>query len=153
MKRLSIMSLMLLALFMLSVGCTSASKQTSVIGTRGLPLVPIDYEVIGDTSAEETRMKILFVDWEHLFQDTLAGATAAYKASIIEKFTLEGDTKKGALYKALAKIPQADRLIEPRYTVDHLSVLGIFQRCTVKVTAKAIKYTKSAPLNQISGLQ
>ena len=130
------------AVFMIT-GCTSMSNDIKGIPTLGLKLVPIDYVVIGDTTAEETRTAFFFVDWEHLFYDEAARNINEIN---IEPFfiSLEYKAKQGALYKALQKIPQADRLIEPRWNVAIKNYL-IVKTVTVTVTAKAISYTKSSP--------
>jgi len=128
-------------------GCTSLSRETSILPTQGLELCPMDYEVIGDTSAEDSRTAIFFIDFAHLFKDESAGYSAPsdISAMIEEMVSLVGRTKRGAMYKALAKIPQADRLLEPRFVIETSSFLGIITTCTAKITAKAIKYTKSSP--------
>ena len=139
MKKLFIITLAITALIFMN--CSANSR---LMKTVNLPHVPINYEVIGDTTAEETRTQILFVDWEHLFADSqgmLTGLSSglSFTESIVDK------AKKGALYKALQKIPEADKLIEPRWQIEEFSV-GLFRTVTVKIWAKAIKYTKSAPI-------
>lgn len=127
-------------------GCTSMSNDIKVIPTQGLKLVPIDYTVIGDTTAEESRVSVFGVDWEHLFYDEAARNITDIAIPSPFFITLDYKAKQGALYKALQKVPQADRIIEPRWTVKTHNFL-LFQKVTVTVTAKAISYTKSSPMS------
>lgn len=125
-------------------GCTSMSNDIKVIPTQGLKLVPIDFTVIGDTTAEETRTAVFGVDWEHLFYDEAARNITDLAIPAPFFISLEYKAKQGALYKALQKVQQADRIIEPRWTVKVQNYL-LVQKVTVTVTAKAISFTKSSP--------
>lgn len=112
-----------------------------------LPHVPVDYEVLGDTSAEEKRESVFGIDWAHLFSDQQAQTDSAGLNPPFPGMgpTLEMAAKNGALYKGLQKIPEADKLVEPRWQIDSLNVI-IYKTVTVKMWAKAIKYTRSAPI-------
>jgi len=123
--------------------CTSMSNDIKVIPTQGLRLVPIDFTVIGDTTAEESRTEMFMVDWAHLFNDQ--GARHVSEETSAPFFeSLELKAKRAALYKALQKVPQADRLIEPRWTVKVQNMI-LMKTVTVTVTAKAIAFTRSSP--------
>jgi hypothetical protein len=126
-------------------GCNSMSKDTRIIATQGLRLVPMDYELIGDTAAEETRIYILGFDFAHLFTDELATYIEEDKTGSFSSLfsATESTAKRGALYKALEKVPQADRLLEPRWTVQ-INDYIVYKKVNVKVNAKAISYTKSS---------
>lgn len=131
----------LLPLLLLLTACSLSQKTTRV---AELPHVPVDYEILGDTSAEERRTSVFFVDWGHLFSDKLAATdSSTLNASI---FSIENTAKSGALYKGLEKIPEADKIIEPRWQIDSFNVLGIYRTVNVQMWAKAIKYTRSAPV-------
>ena len=143
----SILVLVVFAAASLVIGCTSMSKDTRVIATQGVRLVPIDYEVIGDTAAQDTRTYILGVDFAHLFNDEMAASVEENTdQGLLNKLLgpIEEKSKRGAMYKALEKLPQADRILEPRWTVEVKDFI-VYKTVTVKMTAKAIAYKKSAP--------
>ena len=94
MKRGAILMAVIVAAAGFMVGCTSMSKDTRVIATQGVRLVPVDYEVIGDTAAQDTRTYILGIDFAHLFNDELAA-------------NIDENTDKGLMYKLLA--PKEDK--------------------------------------------
>ena len=131
------------AVVALVVSCTTSSNHMRVIPTQGLRLVPIDYTVIGDTAAEASRTSIFFIDFEHLFSDQYAQHISEESAPFFD--SIEVMAKRAALYKALQKVPQADRLIEPRWTVKVNNFI-IGKTVTVRVIAKAIAYTRSNPM-------
>ncbi len=143
----SVLILAAFAFLSFMIGCTSMSKDTRIIAAQGLRLVPMDYDVIGDTAAEETRTYILGIDFAHIFSDEMA-ASVEEDTNIGFIYTLmappEDKVKRGAMYKALEKVPQADRILEPRWTVEVNDMLFV-KKITVKMTAKAISYKKSAP--------
>ncbi len=150
MKRRAIIIAVLVAAIGFISGCTSMSNDTRIISPQGIRLVPIDYTVIGDTAAEDTRTYILGVDFAHIFSDVLAANVdentgRGFLSTLLA--SKEDMAKRGALYKALEKIPQADRLLEPRWTVEVKDML-FFKTVTVKLTAKAITYTKSSPVTK-----
>ncbi len=150
MKRGAIVMAVLVAAIGFISGCTSMSKDTRIIAAQGIRLVPIDYTVIGDTAAEDTRTYILGVDFAHIFKDVLAANVDQTTGRGILDTILapkEDMAKRGALYKALEKIPQADRLLDPRWTVEVKDMI-LVKIVTVKLTAKAITYTKSSPLTK-----
>ena len=150
MKRGAILMAVIVAAAGFMVGCTSMSKDTRVIATQGVRLVPVDYEVIGDTAAQDTRTYILGIDFAHLFNDELAAnIDENTDKGLMYKLLApkEDKAKCGALYKALEKVPQADRLLEPRWSVEVKDFI-VYQQVTVKVTAKAITYTKSSPASK-----
>jgi hypothetical protein len=144
----SVLLLFVFANILIISGCNSMSKETRVIATQGIRLVPVDYEVIGDTAAEDSRTFVLGIDFEHLF---FSNKIAAYIDEGIDNgffsrlFSSNEETvKRGAMYKALEKLPHADRIIEPRWTIDVNSMI-VVKKISVKLTAKAISYKKSAP--------
>lgn len=124
--------------------CSMSQKTMRV---ADLPHVPVDYELLGDTSAEERRISVFFIDWSHLFSDQLAHTDSSNLNPALGIFgmPLEMAAKNGALYKGLQKIPEADKLVEPRWQVDSFSI-GIYKSVNVQMWAKAIKYTRSAPV-------
>lgn len=125
--------------------CSLSQKSMRV---AELPHVAVDYELLGDTSAEERRVSVFFVDWGHLFSDQQAATDAVGVGSFFSG--LEGNAKSGALYKGLQKIPEADKLVEPRWQVETFNI-GIFKSVSVQMWAKAIKYTRSAPITLPAG--
>lgn len=132
------------------IGCATANREIPVLR---LPPVPVDYEVIGDTTAEDVRTAIFLIDFEHLFSDIKTGsvsASASAAGNALEAFreflgNLETSAKKAAVHKAVEKIPEADALLEPRYYVQSSGFWPFYVTVTAQVTAKAIKYTKSSP--------
>ncbi len=129
----------------LLLSCSSHYRNATL---ADLPHVPIDYVVIGDTASEESRSAFLWIDWAHLFEDE-TGEVEGLSFGIFDSFTLVGAAKKAALYKALQRIPNADKVIEPRWEIDAFSI-GIYKSVTVKLWAKAIRYTKSSPTTIIA---
>ena len=124
--------------------CSMSQKTMRV---ADMPHVPVDYELLGDTSAEERRVSVLGIDWSHLFSDQLAHTDSSNLNPALGIFgmPLEMAAKNGALYKGLQKIPEADKLVEPRWQVDSFNI-GIYKSVNVQMWAKAIKYTRSAPV-------
>lgn len=125
--------------------CSLSQKSMRV---ADLPHVAVDYELLGDTSAEEKRFSVFFIDWSHLFSDQQAATDAVGVGGTFSG--LEGNAKSGALYKGLQKIPEADKLIEPRWQVESFNI-GIYKSVSVQMWAKAIKYTRSAPITLPAG--
>lgn len=121
--------------------CSLSQKSMRV---AELPHVAVDYELLGDTSAEDRRVSVFFIDWGHLFSDQQAATDAVGVGGFFAG--LEGLAKSGALYKGLQKIPEADKLVEPRWQVETFNI-GIYKSVSVQMWAKAIKYTNSAPIS------
>ncbi|HNT27623.1 MAG TPA: hypothetical protein PKH10_05500 [bacterium] len=139
MKKVTLLVALTFAAIMLS-GCTTAYQ---AISQQYLTPLPVDYEIIGTTMAESERTQVFWVEWAYLFHDEQAditnrGSFNAFLGGIIE------DTKAAALYAALEKMPDADKLIEPRYKIEVTNFL-IGKTVHVTVWAKAIKYLKSSP--------
>jgi hypothetical protein len=136
------------ALALALAGCTTGFVNTTgSVSPYGLELVRMDYEVIGDTTAEASRTAILGIDWAHLTKDEGAPVDNSLLSFIPNAFSPLNGAKSEANLAALRKIPTADRLVDPRYEIKTSTVFfGVFvTKVTVKVTAKAVKYTKSAP--------
>ncbi len=143
----SVLILAVFAFVSFMIGCTSMSKDTRIIAAQGIRLVPMDYDVIGDTAAEETRTYVFGIDFDHIFNEQMAASVDEETNKGILFALLappEDKVKRGAMFKALEKVPQADRILEPRWTVEVVDML-IVKKITVKMTAKAITYKKSAP--------
>ena len=69
MKRIIILSMMTVLIF---TGCTTTTNSTKSIKPWGVKLVKLDYKVLGETSAKETRSYVFGVDFAHLFHDERA---------------------------------------------------------------------------------
>lgn len=135
------------ALALALVGCsTNFTNTTGSVSPYGLELVRMDYEVIGDTTAEATRSAFLGIDWAHISKDEGAPVDGSFLSLVPAVFSIVNGAKAEANLAALRKIPTADRLVDPRYEIKSSSVFfGLSSKVTVKVTAKAVKYTRSAP--------
>jgi hypothetical protein len=131
-------------------GCTTGMNTIGSVQPYALDLVKMDYDVLGETTAEATRTAVIGIDWAHLFNDNGApvadGSILGTVSSLLPSYLspLNG-AKAEANLASLKKVPNADRLVDPRYEIKTYNLLGIYQKVTVKVTAKAVKYTKSAP--------
>lgn len=136
MKRIIVLVLVIAMISLVFTGCVSKSR--SLPGTS-LPLADADYEVLGDTQAEFTLMRVLIFNIGEGKRNlgTLSGS-GGLLANLNIPVDTTGIAKNAALYKALEQMPDADMVIEPRYKIDRTNYY-IFEKVTVQVTAKAVK--------------
>jgi hypothetical protein len=126
-----------------------------------IPKAPIemarsDYTLLGETTAEDCGTYILGIDFGHLFsnEEAAVGGSAARSSSFLRVLlpflgVFRTPEPGRALYKALAKIPNANFLIEPRVKVEKSGFLvfgwPIFGERCASVTAESVEIGDPLP--------
>jgi hypothetical protein len=137
------------------VGCGTTMNTMGAVRPYGIDLVKLDYKVLGDTTAEATRTAVFGIDWAHLMSDEIAPVDSGSQSisiygiginlAVPTTMDVVAGAKGEANLEAIKKVPNADRLLDPRYVIKESSFGVFFHTVTVTVTAKAIQYTNSAP--------
>ena len=112
--------LIVLALPALLAGCT---YKNATLPPADIPFASADYKVMGEVTAEDCGIYVLFIDAGHLFSNG-GKASVASGGSILGMLSLGGAAPEvdRALYKALDKMPEATNLYAPRV---HVKVTGL----------------------------
>ena len=104
-----------------------------------------DFELSGPVTGEATIVKVLGIDWQHLFGTKEIGETGAIGTSVPVIGNLVSAGANYALFNLMKKNPGYDVVIYPQVeTYRHAPVLGtdLYSKTTYKVTARLGKLKK-----------
>ena len=137
-------ALFISAVALAAAGCTN---KHATIPNAGIPFAAADYQVMGNTNAEECAKYIIGIDFAHLFSDQMATVEGGGNMGILGALLGGASTpeESRALYSALEKMPEATHLLAPRVKTSTTGVVIPFlgfiifgDRCAV-VDARGVK--------------
>jgi len=132
--------IVLVACVLLVTSCASLSQS---IPAKDVPLVDAEYTILGETTAvAEGTVLLRFINLTDNKIGTI-GASVSSPADILKVLSPEVTVKANAVYKALQQLPEADALLEPKFTVEMTDYYFI-QQIKVTVKARGIKYAQGA---------
>ena len=133
MKKCLVLTSLVLLVGLFFIGCTTTSQSAPGVY---VPLEDAEYEILGNTQAEASGFRILFF--------TIAGrqyGSLNYPNDPLStlQFSALERVKGSALYKALNQMPEADRVVSPKYKIETFRIPFLFEKHTVTVIARGIK--------------
>ena len=104
-----------------------------------------DFDLSGTVTGEATVVRVLGIDWAHLFGTEEIGETSDFGTAIPYIGTVVPTGSNYALYNLMKKNPGYDVVIYPQVEIHrHAPILGtdLYSKTTYKVTARLGKLKK-----------